>query len=156
MTSEDAAARREHAGPGPGPRPRPGPRPGRSRSRGRGRGEVIFSAAIAVAGIGALALGVAALFAPESGVSEILRWTALAVLLLGAAAHRWWFAGRAEERSRRIAAELGPADVAEAERESSGEIQTIRRMRVAHPGLGLRDARDLVVRHRGQRTGDRG
>src|SRR5699024_2529682 len=111
------------------PEPEPGPGPGRGhllgshrgggqrRARAGGRGGVSFSAAVGVAGVGGRAWGVAALFAPASGGSEVLRWTALAVLLRGAAAHRWWFAGRAEERSRRIAAELGPADVAEAERE---------------------------------------
>ncbi|MBB1056747.1 hypothetical protein G6020_04930 [Dietzia sp. B19] len=32
---------------------------------------------------------------------------------------------------------------------SSGEVDAVRRLRVAHPGLGLRDSVDLVRRHGG-------
>ncbi|MBB1043269.1 hypothetical protein, partial [Dietzia sp. DQ11-44] len=45
--------------------------------------------------------------------------------------------------------ELGAGEVAEAVQASSGEVDAVRRLRVAHSGLGLRDSVDLVRRHGG-------
>lgn len=106
-----------------------------------------YVAATVLGGLGALLVGLMQLASPEVRILEVLVWGALAVVLFGAAAHRWWFGGRAEERSRLVAANLGPAQVADAERASAGEIDTVRRLRVAHPGLGLRDAYELTKRH---------
>ena len=83
----------------------------------------------------------------EIGVLDVLLWSALAVLMFGAAAHQWFFEGQNDERSRRIAAVLGPEDVAEVMEFANGEIDAVRRLRVAHPGLSLRDAYDLVKHH---------
>lgn len=108
---------------------------------------LVYLAVTVIGGIDALILLVTALFSAETGALDAVRWALVAVLLLGAAAHHWWFAGRAEERSRRIAAGLGAADVAGARRSASGTVAAVRNLRAAHPGLGLRDARDLVVQH---------
>lgn len=115
--------------------------------RPRGLQTVAYVAATALGGIGALVVAVVELVSPDFGVLDVLVWGALAILLVSAAAHRWWFGGRAEERSRLVAGNLGLAQVRDAQRDSSGEIDAIRRLRVAHPGLGLRDAYELAKRH---------
>lgn len=115
----------------------------------RGPQTVAYVAATALGGIGALVMATVELASPEAGTFDVLLWSALAVLLFAAAARRWWFGASGEERSRRIASELGAGEVAEAVQASSGEVDAVRRLRVAHPGLGLRDSVDLVRRHGG-------
>ncbi|MDV8000171.1 hypothetical protein [Rhodococcus sp. IEGM 1408] len=115
--------------------------------RPRGLQTVAYVAATALGGIGALVVAVVELVSPDASLFDVLVWGALAILLLGAAAHRWWFGGRAEERSHLVAVNLGRVEVADAERSSSGEIDTVRRLRSAHPRLGLRDAYELVKLH---------
>ncbi|WP_216695024.1 hypothetical protein [Dietzia psychralcaliphila] len=117
----------------------------------RGLQTVAYVAATVLGGIGALVVAAVELTSPEAGTLDVLLWSALAVLLFAAAARRWWFGASGEDRSRRIAAELGATEVAEAVQASSGEVDAVRRLRVAHPGLGLRDAYELVQRHRGDR-----
>ncbi|MBB1033632.1 hypothetical protein G6031_04420 [Dietzia sp. CQ4] len=112
----------------------------------RGLQTVVYVATTALGGIGALVVATVELLSPEAGTFDVLLWSALAVLLLAAAARRWWFGASGEDRSRRIASELGADEVAEAVQASSGEVDAVRRLRVAHPGLGLRDAVDLVRR----------
>ena len=115
----------------------------------RGPQTVAYVAATALGGVGALVVATVELTSPEAGTLDFLLWSALAVLLLAAAARRWWFGASGEDRSRRIASELGAGEVAEAVRGSSGEVDAVRRLRVAHPGLGLRDAVELVRRQQG-------
>ncbi|WP_354055152.1 hypothetical protein [Dietzia sp. 2505] len=115
----------------------------------RGLQTVAYVVATVLGGIGALVVATVELLSPEAGTFDVLLWSALAVLLLAAAARRWWFGASGEDRSRRVASELGAAEVAEAVQASSGEVDAVRRLRVAHPGLGLRDAVELVRRHGG-------
>lgn len=127
--------------------PRTDPGSGADGHRPRSLQTVAYVAATVLGGIGALVVAVVELVSPDVGVLDVLVWGALAILLVSAAAHRWWFGGRAEERSRLVAGNLGLAQVEDAERSSSGEIDAIRRLRVAHPGLGLRDAYELAKRY---------
>lgn len=115
--------------------------------RPRGGAMVAYVIATAAGGAGALVIVAAQLLSGSPSVMDVLLWAAVAVLLLGAAAHRWWLGGRNEERSLRIAAAIRPEQIAAAVRGSSGEIDAVRRLRVAHPGLGLRDAYDLYRGH---------
>ena len=108
---------------------------------------VAYAVATVLGGLGALVVAAVELTSGDAGTLDVVLWSALAVLLFSAAAGRWWFGGHTLKRSRLVAADLGPAQVADAERASAGEIDTVRRLRVAHPGLGLRDAYELVKRH---------
>lgn len=116
-------------------------------ARSRGRTTVAYVAATGLGGVGALVVLAATVASGGATAVDVLLWTALAVLLLGAAAHNWWLGGRNEERSRRIAAAIRPGQITSAVRGASGEIDAVRRLRVAHPGLGLRDAYELYQRH---------
>ncbi|KAA0918214.1 hypothetical protein [Dietzia sp. ANT_WB102] len=116
-------------------------------TRSRGRATVAYVAATVLGGLGALVIVAVQLLSGRAAVLDVLVWSALAVMLLGAAAHRWWLGGRNEERSRRIAETIRSEQVATAVRGSSGDIDAVRRLRVAHPGLGLRDAYELYQRH---------
>lgn len=113
-------------------------------SNRRGLQSLAYMAATVLGGIGALAVLVVALVSGDAGTREVLTWTALTVLLFGAAAYHWWYGRHVEERSRRIASDLGSADVDEVVEASSGEVDAVRRLRRAHPRLSLRDANDLV------------
>jgi|SRR5690625_602683 len=115
--------------------------------RSRSRAAVGFVAVTGLGGLGALVMAGEGLLRGRTGMLDVLLWSALAVLLLGAAAHRWWLGSRNEERSLRIAAGIRPEQIAAAVRGSSGELDAVRRLRVAHPGLGLRDAYDLYRHH---------
>lgn len=107
----------------------------------------VSAAVMVLAGVVALVAATGELTSGDPGVLDVLLWSALAVLMFGAAAHQWFFEGQNDERSRRIAAVLGPEDVAEVMEFANGEIDAVRRLRVAHPGLSLRDAYDLVKHH---------
>ncbi|MCT1639634.1 hypothetical protein [Dietzia cinnamea] len=111
--------------------------------RPRSGAMIAYVVATAAGGVGALVIAAVLLLSGSASAVDVLLWAAMAVLLLGAAAHRWWLGGRNEERSRRIAAAIRPEQVAAAIRGSSGEIDAVRRLRVSHPGLGLRHAYDL-------------
>lgn len=108
---------------------------------------VAYVIATGAGGLGALVVAAVQLLSGRAELLDVLLWAAMAVLLLGAAAHHWWLGGRNEERSLRIAAAIRPEQIAAAVRGSSGEIDAVRRLRVAHPGLGLRDAYDLYRGH---------
>lgn len=108
---------------------------------------VAYVAATGLGGISALVVLVGTLSSADATAVDVLMWAALAVLLLGAAAHQWFFEGKNDERSRRIAGVLGPEDVAEAVESSTGQVDAVRRLRVAHRGLSLRDAYELVKQH---------
>jgi hypothetical protein len=112
-------------------------------ARSRSRAAVAYVAATVLGGLGALVQ----VLSGRAALLDVLLWLAMAVMLFGAAAHRWWLGGRNEERSRRIAASIRPEQIAAAMRGSSGEIDAVRRLRVAHPGLGLRDAYELYQHH---------
>ncbi|WP_440220676.1 hypothetical protein [Dietzia sp. MNB45] len=116
-------------------------------ARSRGRTAVAYVAATVLGGLGALVVVVVQVLSGRAAMLDVLLWLAMAVMLFGAAAHRWWLGGRNEERSRRIAASIRPEQIAAAMRGSSGEIDAVRRLRVAHPGLGLRDAYELYQHH---------
>lgn len=116
-------------------------------TRSRGRKAVAYVAATVLGGLGALVVAATQMLSGRVAVLDVLLWSALAVMLFGAAARRWWLGGRNEERSRRIAASIRPEQVAAAMRGSSGEIDAVRRLRVAHPGLGMRDAHELYQHH---------
>lgn len=113
----------------------------------RGPQTVAYVAATTLGGVGAFVVATVEMVSPEAGTFDVLLWSALAVLLLAAAARRWWFGASGEDRSRRIASELGAGEVVEAVQASSGEVDAVRRLRAAYPGLGLRDAYQLVQRY---------
>ena len=121
------------------------------RPRTRSGQAVAYVAATALGGLGALVVMAMELVSGDGAVLDVLLWAALAVFLFGAAAHRWWLGGRNEERSRRIAAAIRPHQLASAVDGSAGEVDAVRRLRVSHPGLGLRDAVELVRGHAGSR-----
>lgn len=124
---------------------------GRPARRSRSGQAVAYVAATALGGLGALVVMAMELVSGDGAVLDVLLWAALAVFLFGAAAHRWWLGGRNEERSRRIAAAIRPHQLASAVDGSAGEVDAVRRLRVSHPGLGLRDAVELVRGHGGSR-----
>lgn len=131
-----------------GRHPRDGSRSGDRESsagtRSRGLQTVAITAGTVIAGCGALvALGLEVLEG-DSSVLDVLLWCALVVLLFGSAAHQWWFADRAADRSRDVTAGVTDADVDTLARESAGDVDLVRRLRVAFPGLNLRDAYELV------------
>lgn len=115
---------------------------------------VVYTGVTLISGVGALVILGFVLAEGDSSVLDVLWWGALSVLLLGSAAHQWWFAGRPADRSRHIHDEITRAEVAAVARESNGEIDAVRRLRVAHPGLGLRDAYELMQAYKLERTGD--
>lgn len=117
-------------------------------TRARSTMTVAYTLATVLGGIGALVVLVTTLASSsDASMLDGVLWGALAVLLFGSAANEWWLRDRAEERSQRIVEGVEHEEIADIAEESSGEIDTIRRLRVAHPGLGLKDARDLVKRH---------
>lgn len=109
---------------------------------------VAYTLVTLVAGVSALVVLGFVLAEGDSSVLDVLLWGALSVLLLGSAVHQWWFAGRAADRSRHIHDEITRAQVTAVARESNGEIDTVRRLRVANPGLSLRDAYELMQAHK--------
>ncbi|MCT2116734.1 hypothetical protein M3D93_03050 [Dietzia cinnamea] len=119
--------------------------------RPRGGATIAYVVATAAGGAGALVIAAAQLASGSPSVMDVLLWAAIAVFLLGGAAHRWWLGGRNEERSLRSAAAIRPEQVAAAIRGSSGEIDAVRRLRVSHPGLGLRHAYDLYQHYERER-----
>lgn len=65
---------------------------------------IAYTAATLFGGLGALVVLVVTLTsAGDAGALDVLLWGALAVLLLAAAAHQWWFAPRESALSRRPA-----------------------------------------------------
>lgn len=115
--------------------------------RSRSTVTVAYTLATVLGGIGALVVLGEMLADPDASIVSVLLWAALAVLLFGSAVREWWFRDREAERSRLIVAGIEADEVAEIAQASSGEIDTIRRLRVAHPGLRLEDARDVVKDH---------
>lgn len=105
---------------------------------------VVYTAATLLGGIAALVVLVFTVMAPDASVLDVLLWGALAVLLFAAAAREWWFKGIEAERSRQAVAQIPPSEIAKTARESSGEVETVRKLRQAHPGLRLVDAVNLV------------
>lgn len=103
-----------------------------------------YTAVAMVGGISALVTLGSTVSSPDASVLDVLLWGSLAVLLFAAAAREWWFRGFDIDRSRRAAAQIPESEVAMTARESSGEIETIRRLRETHPDLRLRDAVNLV------------
>lgn len=122
--------------------------------RSRSTITVAYTLATVIGGISALFVLATTLAEPDSSVIEVLLWGALALLLFGSAVREWWFREREVERSRRIVARIEHEEIEETARASSSEVDTIRRLRVAHPGLRLEDARNLVKDH--PRGADRG
>lgn len=108
---------------------------------------VAYVAATALGGISALVVLAGTLASADATAVDVLLWAALAVLLFGAAAHQWFFEGKRDERSSRIVGVLGPKDVEVAVDSSAGQVDAVRRLRVAHPGLSLRDAYELVKQY---------
>lgn len=105
---------------------------------------MVYTAATLLGGIAALVVLVFTVMAPDASVLDVLLWGALAVLLFAAAAREWWFKGIEAERSRQAVAQIPPSEIAKTARESSGEVETVRKLRQAHPGLRLVDAVNLV------------
>lgn len=105
---------------------------------------VVYTVTTLLGGIAALVVLAFTVMAPEASVLDFLLWGALAVLLFAAAAREWWFKGIEAERSRQAVAQIPPSEIAKAARESSGEIETVRKLRQSHPGLRLVDAVHLV------------
>lgn len=118
---------------------------------------IAYVAATVLGGVGALVMVLMVATAPDASALDLLVWSALALLLFASAAYRWWRGGHAEERSRRVAGVIGSEHVASAAEGSGSEVETVRRLRRAHPGLSLRDAVGLVRRHgsASERTPDR-
>lgn len=110
----------------------------------RSGGTIAYTVVALLGGVSALVALGGAVAEEESSVLDVVLWGALTVAMFGTAAHQWWFAGRAEDRSRRIADGISSAEVEATALDSDGEIDTIRRLRVAHPGLRLQDAYGLV------------
>lgn len=126
---------------------------GDSERRPRSLQTIALTAGTVIAGIGALVLLGYELVESNSSLLDILLWCALVVLLFGSAAHRWWFAGRAADRSRDIVEDVSAAEVEEIAQESTGEVDLVRRLRVAHPGLSLRDAHQLMLAYKERQAG---
>lgn len=105
---------------------------------------VAYTLATLLAGIGALVVLVTTVFSPDTSDVEVLLWGALAALLFVSAAREWWCRDRELERSQRTAHGIEPEEVQRIAEDSSGEVDTIRKLRVAHPGLRLQDAYELV------------
>ena len=121
------------------------------RARSRSLLSLAYTAATLLGGIAALVILAFTVIAADSSVLDVLLWVALAVLLFAAAAREWWFKSAELDRSRGAFPQISPAEIAAAARESSGEVETVRRLRQAHPGLRLVDAVNLV---RGQNSSD--
>lgn len=126
----------------------PGAFPSGSRPPGTARSTltIAYVAATVLGGVGALVMVVMEATAPDASRLDLLVWSALALLLFVSAGYRWWRGGHGEERSRRVVATLGPEQVVAAVEGSDGEVDAVRRLRRAHPGLTLRDAVELVRR----------
>ena len=115
--------------------------------KNRGARTVAYTAATLLGAIGALVSLGTELATSDASVLDVLLWSALALLLFGSAAREWWFRDRALDRSRRIVERVGSGEVDAIAQGSSGEVDTIRRLRHAHPGLRLQDAHGLVRDH---------
>ena len=128
---------------------------GPSRNGGPSRGfpTIAYTVVTAIGVVSALTFLGFSVAQGAPTVVDVLLWGALAVLLLGSAVHQWWFAGRAADRSRHIHAEITADEVDAFARESTGNVDLVRRLRVAYPGLSLRDGYELMQAHR-QRTAD--
>lgn len=112
---------------------------------------VVYTATTLIGGIAALVVLAFTVTASDASVLDLLLWGALAVLLFAAAAREWWLKGMELDRSRRAVEQISPSEIAALARDSSGEVETVRRLRQAHPGLSLIDAVNLV---RGQKSAD--
>lgn len=112
---------------------------------------VAYTATTLLGGIAALVVLAFTVTASDASVVDVLLWGALAVLLFAAAAREWWFKGVELDRSRDAAGQISASEISAAARESSGEVETVRRLRQAHPGLRLVDAVNLV---RDQKSSD--
>lgn len=121
---------------------------GSTGGRSRGLQTIAYTAATLIGGVSALVILGFSVAQGDPTVVDVLLWGALAVLLLGAAVHQWWFAGRAADRSRHIHSEITAAEVAATARESNGDVDLVRRLRVANPGLSLRDGYELMQSHK--------
>ena len=121
--------------------------------RSRSFQTVAYTAVTAIGGVSALTILGFSVVQGDPTVVDVLLWGALAVLLLGSAVHQWWLSGRAADRSRHIHAEITAAEGDAFARESTGNLDLVRRLRVAYPGLSLRDGYELMQAHR-QRTAD--
>ena len=119
-----------------------------SGGRSRGVQTVAYTAVTVIAGVGALVFLGFEVVEGGTTVVDVLWWSALAVLLLGSAAHQWWFAGRAADRSQHIVEEFTDSQVDSIAANSDGDIDTVRRLREARPGLSLRDAYELMQAHK--------
>lgn len=116
--------------------------------RSRSRQTIAYTAITAIAGVSALVILGFLVVQGEPTVVDGLLWGALAVLLLGSAVHQWWFAGRAADRSQHIVEEFTDSQVDSIAANSDGDIDTVRRLREARPGLSLRDAYELMQAHK--------
>ena len=105
---------------------------------------VVYTATTLLGGIGALVVLVVTATTPDASALDVLLWGALAVLLFAAAAREWWFKGIEINRSQRAAQRISPSEIAATARESSSEVETVRKLRRAHPDLRLVDAVNLV------------
>lgn len=123
-------------------------------NRSRGVQTIAYTAVTAIGGVSALVFLGFSVVQGDPTVVDVLLWGALAVLLLGSAVHQWWFAGRAADRSRHIHAEITEAEVDAFARESTGNVDLVRRLRVAYPGLSLRDGYELMQAHKLRSTND--
>ncbi|WP_010539764.1 hypothetical protein [Dietzia alimentaria] len=112
--------------------------------RSRSMLAVVYTATTLLGGIGALVVLVVTATAPDASALDVLLWGALAVLLFAAAAREWWFKGIEINRSRRAAQRVSSSEIAATARESSSEVETVRKLRRAHPDLRLVDAVNLV------------
>lgn len=112
---------------------------------------VAYTVTTLLGGIAALVVLAFTVTASDASVVDVLLWGALAVLLFAAAAREWWFKGVELDRSRSAAGQISASEISAAARESSGEVETVRRLRQAHPGLRLIDAVNLV---RDQKSSD--
>lgn len=122
--------------------------------RSRSFQTVAYTAVTAIGGVSALTILGFSVVQGDPTVVDVLLWGALAVLLLGSAVHQWWLSGRAADRSRHIHAEITAAEVDAFARESTGNVDLVRRLRVAYPGLSLRDGYELMQAHKQRNTDD--
>ncbi|MGX1856633.1 hypothetical protein ACWIFB_04270 [Dietzia sp. NPDC055340] len=145
MTSGGSAEQSPHSA----DRPAVGEVATETGARRRRSGQTIaYTVTTLAGGIGALVVLGGTVFSEDASVVDFLLWGALAALLFASAAHQWWFAGAAEDRSQRIVAGISSAEVEATAQQAAGEVDTVRRLRVAHPGLGLRDAYELMQAHK--------
>lgn len=123
-------------------------------SRGERKRPVAYALATGLGGVSALVILGFTVASGETSLLDVLLWSCLAALMLGSAARRWWFADRAADRSLGVQQEISTAEVARVAASSGGDVETVRRLRMAHPGLGLRDAYELMQAEKQDRLRD--